>query len=312
MALTVAGTIALMFATLLGVPSPRLLTVPLANLAARQHAGFPSATDTGVPPGTPLRSVPGQVSHGPGWRFDRRGWVEVYGRGAVLTDLSIPYNVNVTASDVTIEDVRITVGGPDAIGISLRHARDVTIEDSTIRGLNTSRGRVMAGIKDIFGGSTGLAVAYDNISLFETGIQVESGLIEDNYIHRPGYIAGDHTNGIMSNGGGTKELTITHNTILVDRRQTDAIGLFEDFGPQRNRRITGNLLAGGGYAIYGGQEPGGPQSANIVITGNDFSSMYYARGGYYGCAADFDQEGPRNVWSGNTWHSSAATSASCD
>src|SRR6266536_2825090 len=35
------------------------------------HAcGFPDATNTGVPGGTALRSVPGQVSSGPGWHFD--------------------------------------------------------------------------------------------------------------------------------------------------------------------------------------------------------------------------------------------------
>ncbi len=31
--------------------------------------------------------------------------------------------------------------------------------------------------------------------------------------------------------------------------QTDAIGLFEDFGVQANRIIRGNLLAGGSYTL---------------------------------------------------------------
>jgi hypothetical protein len=268
----------------------------------RQQTGFPSASDTGVPAGTALRRVPGQISHGPGWRFDPLGFVEVYGNDAVLNDLYIPYDINITGSGVTIDDVHVINGGRNAIGISLRHTRDVTIENSTISGVDTGAERMMTGIKDIFGDSTGLQVMYNNISEFETGIQIESGLIQGNYIHKPGFIAGDHTNGITSNGGRPGLLTIYHNTILNDRTQTDAIGLFEDFGVQRNRRIVDNLLAGGGYAIYAGQKPGGPATSNIVITGNQISTRYYAKGGVYGCGVNFDAAGRRNIWSDNVWN----------
>jgi|HubBroStandDraft_1064217.scaffolds.fasta_scaffold05787_5 hypothetical protein len=287
--------------------------VPARRLGRREQDGFPGASDTGVAAGIALRSVPAQVSSGPGWRFDPAGWVQVYGKGAVLSGLYIPYNVNVTGSDVTIKNDRIVTGGPDAIGISLRHAHDVTIEDSTISGANAGNRRIMAGIKDVYGDSTGVSVLDNDIFAFETGIQLESGLIQGNYLHDPGYIAGDHTNGIMSNGGATGLLTIEHNTILIDRGQTDAIGLFEDFGVQRNRHIIDNLLAGGGYAIYAGQNPGGPPTSNIVIAGNQISTIYYARGGYYGCAAHFNSQGSKNVWSDNMWNATLASSYSaCD
>jgi hypothetical protein len=282
-------------------------------VAPRTQAGFPDASDAGVPVGLTLRRVPGQVSSGPGWQFDRRGFVRVYGNGAVLNGLYIPYNLNIAASNVTISDVRVVTGGRNTFGISLRHTHDVTIEDSTISGLNTGSGRVMAGIKDIFGDSTGLRVLDNDISKFETGIQLETGFVAGNYIHDPGFIAGDHTNGIMSNGGNTGRLTITHNSVLINRGQTDAIGLFEDFGVQQNRRVTDNLLAGGGYAIYAGQKRGGPPSSDIVIRGNQISTMYYARGGYYGCAAHFNARGSDNVWSGNQWNAtSIARYSACD
>lgn len=278
-----------------------------------RHKGFPDAADTGVRPGARLRTVPGQVSRGPGWAYDRRGWVRVYGDGAVLSDLDIPCNVSVTAARVTIRNVRVTIGGPNAIGIGLRHARDVTIEDSTIRGRNAAAGRMMAGIKDVYGDSTGVRVLYDDISRFETGIRLETGLVRDNYIHDPGYIAGDHTNGVMSNGGVTGLLTINHNTILINRGQTDAIGLFEDDGAQRNRRITDNLLAGGSYAIYAGQKQHGPATSGIVITGNRISTMYYPHGGHYGCAAYFNSRGRQNIWSNNIWNTTSVPSySSCD
>jgi hypothetical protein len=279
----------------------------------RRPEGFPDAADTGVPPGVKLRSVPGQVRSGPGWAYDPRGWVRVFGRGAVLSDLNIPFNISVTASHVTIRNVRITIGGKNAIGIDLRHARYVTIEDSTISGRNTAAGRMMAGIKDVYGDSAGVRVLYNDISRFETGIRLETGLVRDNYIHEPGYITGDHTNGVMSNGGVTGLLTINHNTILINRGQTDAIGLFEDDGVQQNRRITDNLLAGGSYAIYAGQKRHGPPTSKIVITGNRISTMYYSHGGHYGCAAYFNSRGQKNIWSDNTWNTTSVPDYSaCD
>jgi hypothetical protein len=262
--------------------------------------GFPNAGNTGVPAGTTLRTVPDEVSSGPGWYFDPRGWVEVDRDGAVLSDLYIPYNLDISASDVTVEDVRVINGGPNAFGISLRHTRNVTIEDSTISGIDAAGGRVMAGIKDVYGDSTGTEVLRDDISMFESGVQMEAGVIRDSYIHQSGYIDGDHTNGVTSNGGTTALLTIMHNTILVQQTQTDAIGLFEDFGIQANRMIVNNFLAGGGFTIYGGQNSGGPPATNIVIVGNTISPMYYPHGGYFGYVMNFSQ-GNGNIWSENTW-----------
>ena len=299
--------------TATGHPSPtRPASHPRPIDRHRQH-GFPDAASTGVPAGTGLRTVPTQVAGGPGWAYDPRGWVRVFGNGAVLSDLAIPCSISVTGSDVTIRNVKVTVGGANVIAIGLRHAQNVTIEDSTISGLNTGAGRMMTGVKDVYGDSAGVRVLYDDISKFETGVQVETGLVQDNYIHDPGFLPGDHTNGVTSNGGVTTLLTINHNTILINRGQTDAIGLFEDHGVQQDRRITDNLLAGGSYAIYAGQKRGGPPTSKIVITGNHISTMFYAHGGDFGCAAHFNSRGRENVWSDNTWNTaSVPDSSACD
>jgi hypothetical protein len=277
---------------------------PGTNCAAvPSSCGYPDATNTGVPAGTVLKTVPGQVSSGPGWHYDPRGWVQVDGAGAVLSGLSIPYNINVTASNVTIKNVQVVTSGQP--GISLRHTSNVTVQDSTITGVNATSGRMLAGVKDMYGDSTGLAVLRDNISWNETGVQLESGLVQDTYIHNTGFVAGDHVNGVTSNGGVTALLTIQHNTIFIDRSQTDAIGLFDDFGVQANRVIASNLLAGGGYPIYGGQNPGTSAPTGIHITGNKIATIYYAKGGAYGPVTAFNSAGAGSTWSGNTWDSTA-------
>ena len=123
--------------------------------AVPSSCGYPDATNTGVPAGMALKTVPGQVSSGTGWHFDSRGWVQVDGAGAVLSGLNIPYNINVTAPNVTIKDVQVTTSGQP--GISLRHTAGATVEDSTITGVNATTGRMLAGVKDMYGDSTGLA-----------------------------------------------------------------------------------------------------------------------------------------------------------
>jgi hypothetical protein len=133
---------------------------------------------------------------------------------------------------------------------------------------------------------------------------MEQGTISGNYIHSMGYLAGDHVNGITSNGGTTTgTLTIQHNTILNQLNQTDAIGLFADFGVQANRIITGNLIAGGGYPFYGGLKTGQPTPYNIQFTGNRISTQLFPHGGYWGPVAAFATTGQGNTWSGNVWDS---------
>jgi hypothetical protein len=115
--------------------------------------GYPDAETTGVPGNVPLKEVPSQVSSGPGWTFNSKGYVQVNGNGASLTGLLIPYNVVITASNVTLDDDLLTQGvitgtslkgrtmatpTPDPglnVAITLRHTSNVTIEHTTISGL---------------------------------------------------------------------------------------------------------------------------------------------------------------------------------
>jgi hypothetical protein len=281
-------------------------------VTAPHACGFPDGTNTGVPSGMALRSVPSQVSSGPGWYYNAAdGDVVVNVNRTVLSGLYIPYDLVIDASDVTARDVKVMAGG--YFGISLRHTKDVTIEDSTISGQNLTSGRVGAAIDDIYGDSTGIVIKDNNISEFRTGVQVSSGLIADNYIHDPGYIHGDHTNGIYV-GGTTRPLMIYGNTIFNNLGETDDINLDASSSKQEvaNKYVVDNLLAGGDYSIYGGDSRKA-RTSNIVIKDNEFGQLYYPKGGQYGPAAYVNLRQAGNVWSGNVWSgiSRAGNAAAC-
>ena len=271
-----------------------------------QDCRFPGPASTGAPASVSLRAVPGQVSSGPGWSYDpAAGIVNVTGDGSVLSGLAIDGTLNITASHVTVTDDRITAAGN--FGISLRHTADVTIEDSTISGQNATTGRVSYAIDDIYGDSTGTVITRNDIADWRVGINATSGQITGNYIHDPGFITGDHTDGIYDQGG-TGQLTISGNTVLNSLGQTCAIMLESVPGqPVANKTISGNLLAGGGYVIYAGGARG--DSSHIVITGNRFGRQYYPDSGRYGPVAQFQPDGTGNAWSRNVWNRHAQLAA---
>jgi hypothetical protein len=266
--------------------------------------GFPDETNTGVPAGTNLRSVPGEVSSGPGWTSNSAGDVEVSGDGAVFEGYIVHGYIDVTGSNVTIRNNEIINSGNDINGDGVNlsgNPGNVTIENNTMSSPYGSHGTsgIFAGIKDINGESRGTQVLGNNIADASTGVQIYMGLIENNYIHDVALASpGSHLNGTTSNGS-TVPLTIQHNTVFNPNGQTDAVSLFEDFGVEANVVINNNLLAGGGYVIYGGQNDGGPQAYNIRITNNRFATIYYPQSGYYGYITAFNPSAPGNVWSGN-------------
>ena len=290
-------------------PSPTTTTTTpptVSGCASRPSAcGYPDESNTGVVAGKALLAVPGQVTSGAGWHWDSRGWVSIDGAGAVFDGYSVNANIDVVANNVTVRNVRMVQGG-EGFGISLRHTSGVTIENSVITAPDAAANRLVVGIKDIYGDATGTRVLANDISRTSTGIQVQSGLVEDNYIHDLGMTGGDHVNGTTANGGNTPQLTLHHNTVFNSYSQTDAISLFQDFGPQANRTIDNNLLAGGGYTIYAGANAGKEATAtNIHVTNNRISRMYYPQGGSYGPVTAYTSTGG-NTFTGNIWDDTGA------
>lgn len=265
--------------------------------------GYPDDTNTGAS-ASGLKDVPGQVTQGVGWHYDQRGWVEIDGAGAVFTGYRLTADIMVTADNVTVRNNLITRSS--GWGVSLRHADNVIIDRNTIRGTAPDTQSCDNAIRDIYGDSDGVIITGNNIFYCNSGINHfnRGGLIQGNYIHDLGYPCDGpdcyHFNGIQLGAGSGSLMTINHNTIFNPRNQTDAIMLANDDGPQTNRIITNNLLAGGGYSFYGSGGPNG-QATNIVFTGNRFSTRYFANGGYWGPVAHWQRAAVGNVWTNNTW-----------
>ncbi len=298
------------------------------NCAKNPHVcGYPDGTNSGPPTGTKLSStLKTGTNTGHGWTYDSKNQdILISANGAVLQNVTAKNTeIVVKANNVTIKNVNITgINDPGGFGIWLVGAKNngtsnVTIENTTIAGLPPSTSkkcngktesvsndcqRLLAGIKDIYGDSKGTKLLNNNISFISTGIQIDEGLVQGNYIHDMAMRSGDHVNGTTSNGASGASLTLNHNTVFNRFSQTDAISLFEDFGRQYNRVISNNLVAGGGYCIYGGQNPGGKAISNIKITGNRFSTLYYPKCGGQGggTITAFTTKGTGNSFSGNIW-----------
>lgn len=213
----------------------------MVNCAAKpRKCGYPDQGNTGPRAAVPLVAVPQEARSGSGWRWDTRGYVTIYGHGAVFAGYRLVGFINVTADDVIISDCNIVVPGRKfSFGIA-GLGKNLTVKHCEIAGRNDRDQRLDYGVT-----GNHVRLIKNNVYNVRTGFAVDSGVVKDNYIHDMGFIAEDHTNGIMSNGGIAQRLIIDHNTVFNQLDQTDAIGLFQDFGIQANRVIKDNLLAGG-------------------------------------------------------------------
>ena len=299
------GLVALLMTACESVPAQRQTPEPthvagtssVGCVSQPSRCGYPDATTAGVRDRSKLKRVPQDVTNGAGWTWDARGWLQVKADGAVVENLEVAGPIEVAGSNVTVRGNVILAQG-ETWAVGLRHTTDATVSGNTI-GAAGLVPRLLVGIKDIYGDAAGTTVTANDIAGTSTGVQIGSGVIKDNYIHDLGMVEGDHVNGIMSNGS-SERLVIEHNTVLNQLDQTDAIALFQDFGLEADRLITRNLLAGGGYTIYGGNGSFGA-THDIQIIGNRISRIYFPMGGSYGPIAHFDSQGPANLWTGNFW-----------
>ena len=194
-----------------------------------------------------------------------------------------------------MRNTRVT-GGGDWVVIVRPGANNLHIEDSELR---TPPGtpQDIACLLNI--GDSSPQVLRTDISGCSAGVSSGGGTVRDSYIHDMSQVPGlSHDVGIASNGGGG--MSVIHNTILNQLDQTATVAFYQDFGAQRDNLVQDNLLAGGGYCVYGGTGGKGP-TADIRFVNNRFSRHYHPTCGSYGIVASFDLDDPGNRWEGNYW-----------
>lgn len=232
-------------------------------------AGWPDATNTGVPDGVTL--LPS-------------GDIVVTTPGTVISGLDIKGTVYIDADNVTIQNSKITSNSFSAVQIK-EGSRGVVVQDNEINGVGTNN----EGSSGITGAGTFLR---NNIYNVENGLNIGPGsgtLIEGNYIHDLKASGSPHYDGIQIDGGQSDTI-VRHNTVINDYTQTAAVMIDNYFGPVTNILVTDNLLVGGGYTIYSdGQFNGGPMTG-VEITNNRVG------GGYWG---DLNANSTSPVYTGN-------------
>jgi hypothetical protein len=250
--------------------------------ASEVPSSFPNAATTGVPSGRSLKV--------------HNGTLKVTKSNTVVDGLDVRGDIDVDADNVTIKNTRVVTAGNWGI-IQRQGARGLRVLDTEVRGNGTDRLQYA-----VLNQGGMITIQRCDFSITSDPISTDLGLITDNYVHDPKYFPDDHTDMIQSNQGppAGAQLVIRHNTLINTLEQTAAVALFQDFGVQHDAVIDGNLLAGGGYALYGGAGSMGT-AYNIKVINNVFSRQVFPKGGQYGPVAYWDAKGPGNVWQNNVW-----------
>ncbi len=111
--------------------------------------------------------------------------------------------------------------------------------------------------------------------------------------------SGDHNDAIQMFDGAAN-IEIARCRIENRHAQTSAVTVLG-----RNVALSRNLLAGGGWTIYGGalrNGKGGEGAAGVRAEGNVFSRAFFAKSGSFGPVTYWDKTGS-NVWSDNRFES---------
>ncbi len=253
--------------------------------------GYPDSTNTGVPAGTTLKSQTNDIN--------------VTSPGTTIKDVALEGSISVEANNTTIEDTDVTVNGTQTCGESCGGRgiwikpgvtgtliQNVACHGGALSGINVTQYCVMSNssattIKQLY--------AYNCTECLAGPMNLSNSFINES----DATIPQEHYEDIYYGGGGGP-LIVNHNTMLNQQGQTAVVFASVDFGNQTTLTITNNLMAGGGYMIYGGGSgSGGKVVGPVTITGNRFSREFYPNGGSYGVAAYMNEA--VTAWSGNVW-----------
>lgn len=219
-----------------------------------------------------------------------QGYVALGTPGQVLQNVSIvDCDINVTAANVQIRNVKLLITAPNTWGIIVRDGASAAISDVEISGRDKSTGSVQYAIL----AQSGATVMITRADLHHCAdcVQGEHVILQDSWVHDLANPPGAHVDGFQCNGNCSGTV-IRHNRIHVEYNQTGAVALFQDFGVPNNVLVENNWLSGAGYTIYGGAGTQGTPT-NIRILNNVVDP------GEHGWLAYWDPTGSGNVATGN-------------
>lgn len=224
-------------AVLQGSPSPQPPDPPII-LKWEIPAGYPDLSNTGIPPGTTLTPVYGELASSTD--------------GEIFEDLDITDGgINIAHQNCIIRRCKIYYRGLRGIGINFGCLGTI-IEDCDInmgfRSNPTANG---------VGGSP-LALRRCNIYRGENGLAHYGSygdgsvqqIFEDNFIHHLRSSPGSPHYDCMQFNGGQGNILIRHNTLHNENTDTSAILIENLHGPITNIQVEDNILCGGGFTSY--------------------------------------------------------------
>lgn len=229
-------------------------------IAVPSRCGFPDGTNTGVPPGTTLAGLTGDVN--------------VTVPGTVLDGRNIHGCLKISAADVIVRNTLVS-GCQSASGwaIESRGARaqlsHVTVTCNNTQGKGIVGAGFTASALDVFGCEDGFYIDPAGASVFNS------------YVHGFFHGADGHTDAIQVVDGG--QAMISHNT-LDNRDGQGSSAISADTPLVHDVIIVGNLTNGGGYSIRCPADNVAPgHGTNVRVVNNRLSSLSLQFGIWNGC-----------------------------
>jgi len=249
-------------------------------------AGWPDATNTGVPAGTTLTKYTGPCTITSTVTITG---VDATSCGAIYINAN---NVVITSS--LLPRIDANAGGTYSVSVTDSTVNGGTWSDGTFMGYNITVLR-----SNIYGGKDGVHCA-------------GSCSVTDSWLHGQYVNGGTHNQAFLTNGGSN--MVLRHNTLhctAVNNSSgggcTADVSLFGDFAPVSNVTVENNLLKansdGNGYCAYGGYQPtkAYPIATNIKYINNVFEHGTNGQCGVWGPITSFQTTATGNTWSGNAY-----------
>jgi len=300
-----------------GVAAPAPAPVePLrtSNCFSSPHScGYPDPSNTGVPFGVPLGAS---------------GPLTITQPGTVVSGLEVTGTIDVLASNVTIENTRVTQNtscGPiNACGNS---AIEIASGLSGVVIKNVETASVPGDTCEHDIRNTGSSLTIERAYLHACDSNVYAAgptVLKDSYGIAEIAMSSDHIENIYFN---ETSFSAIHDTLLNPVEQTAVIfgnsGGGSDVTNCSNQlTVLESLLAGGGYTLYPCAHAAQAGTSSLKVEGNHFARCvsaegYEPDGGNHPCVGGFDSSGyypksgsygvafnyftPVSIWRGNVW-----------